>query len=352
LALEPKKILVIRLSSMGDILLTTPLLRVLRKRFPNAKIDFVVKNRFLDLLRTNPHIDQIYSFDETIGFADLRRIKHELGGIGYDIVIDIHKNFRSGYLRCCLGGAKILKYSKYRIRRFILIKLGLNLFRQIIPVHQRYIASATSLNLKDDGQGLELLLDQAVISKSDTLLKQMGFRGDHPVVGITPGAGFNTKRWLSERFTDVARRLVDEDNAEILLFGDAREREITTPIAKAIGSSVIDLGGQLTLMETACAMAHCDVVLCNDTGLMHLASALGKKIVAIFGPTTKELGFFPLAPNSQVIQVDLKCRPCSHVGSRKCPKGHFRCMRDITVDSVYEAVRDYLPSNKSYPVYG
>lgn len=338
---EPKKIIVIRLSSIGDILLATPLLRILKKRFPQTAIDFITKKRYFDLVQANPHLNQVYAFDEEIGFSDLRQIKRKIRANGYDTVIDIHKNFRSLYLRCGLE-AKILKYSKFRIRRFILIKLGLNLYQKVVPVYQRYIASAASLNVKDDGQGLELFLDPKVELTTDSLLKRCGFQGEHPVVGLAPGAAFETKRWLPDGFAAVARRLAEKDHAQIFLFGDTNDQAITKPIAEAVGTAALDLAGRLSLMETACSMAHCDVVLSNDTGLMHMASALGKKIVAIFGPTTKELGFFPVVRHSKVIQVDLKCRPCSHVGSHKCPKRHFCCMREISSDMVYDAVRNYL----------
>ena len=338
----PTKILVIRLSSIGDILLTTPLLRVLKKRYPEANIDFVTKKRYIDLVRKNPHLNQVLAFDEEIGFSDLSRIKRHIKNGKYDTIIDIHKNWRSFYLRSFIGRPKILQYRKYRIRRFILIKLGLNLYNQPVPVYQRYINSVKSLDVQDDLEGLEIHLDPRVQSFTNSFLQRLGLRTDTLTVGIAAGAAFMTKRWPPERFQKVAKQLTDDDGAQILLFGDTPDRHFTQTIAKAMGPAALDLAGRLTLMQTACAMAHCGVVVTNDTGLMHMASALKKRIVAIFGPTTEELGFFPVTPQSRVIQVDLSCRPCSHIGSHKCPKGHFRCMREISSDRVYAAVRDYL----------
>lgn len=340
---EPQKILIIRLSSIGDILLTTPLLRLLKKRFPQAEIGFVIKMQFYDLVRTNKNIDRIYCFDAADRFPALKSIKREIRNVGYDLIIDIHKNFRSYFLRTGHPGARVVSYPKYRLKRFLLIKFGWNLYRQVIPVQQRYLMSIAEFGVPDDGAGLDFCLDPAVQEKIDGLLKSLGVVTGRLAVCLAPGAGFTTKRWLPEYFTDVARCLIDEKKAQIILLGNEKDRVITREIAGCIGSSAIDLAGQFDLMETACALAHADLLISNDTGLMHLATALKIKTVAIFGPTTKELGFYPVSPLATVVEnLELNCRPCTHIGSNKCPKRHFRCMKDIEPEKVFKAAINLL----------
>ena len=157
-----EKILVIRLSSIGDILLATPLLRVLRKRFPNATIDFVTKMQFLDLVKTNPHLDTIFTLDTRKGRKALAELKHTLRSESYDLVVDIHNNFRSVYLRR-LPHALVVKIRKYKFKRFLLVKFGWNLYRVISPVYKRYINTVAQFGVKDDGFGLEFFPDGNIV---------------------------------------------------------------------------------------------------------------------------------------------------------------------------------------------
>ncbi len=340
---EPRKILVIRLSSIGDILLTTPLLRLLKKRFPQSEIGFVIKKQFVDLIRTNRNVDRILSFDSSAGFSDLRRIKREIRELGYDLVIDIHKNFRSCYLRSGLLKAKVVGYSKYRLRRFLLIKLGWNLYGKVVPVHRRYLTSVADLGIRDDGAGLEFFLDLAINEKVAAELRRRGLRANSLTIGLAPGAGFATKRWLPEYYAEVARRMVAEKSAQILILGGENDYAVAREIAGLIGKPVVDVSGQFSLMESACALARCDLLITNDTGLMHLATALHIRTVAVFGPTTKEFGFFPVGGMARVAEnLTLNCRPCSPMGSKRCPKGHFRCMKDLPPGRIYQLATQLL----------
>jgi len=151
------KILMIRLSSIGDILLTTPLLRILKKKYPNAEIDFIVKKQFVDIVRTNPHLDKIYPLDTTPGSHALRQLAQEIKTNAYDAVLDLHNNYRSKKLRRQFNTIGIVK--KYKWKRFLLIAFKINLYKEIIPVYQRYINAAKILNVEDDNQGLEFHLD-------------------------------------------------------------------------------------------------------------------------------------------------------------------------------------------------
>ncbi|MBN1560902.1 lipopolysaccharide heptosyltransferase II [candidate division KSB1 bacterium] len=332
------KILIIRSSSIGDILLATPLLRLLRHRFQTARIDFIIKTQFHDLLRMNPLIDHIYTLDTREGISALIRLRKEAREQGYDLVIDIHNNIRSHYLRR-IPHAHIVKIKKYKWSRFFLVAFGWNFYRAIVPVHQRYIDTVAHLGIVDDGRGLEFYPDPAVQTSMHSRLGEAGFDFDRPTVGVAPGASFATKRWPVENFAQVVKRMVDELKVQILLFGDTSDAQLTQYIARAAEHSVFDLAGKLTLMESACALAYSNVVLTNDTGLMHLATAFKISTVAIFGPTVRELGFFPVGANTSVIEnIGLSCRPCTHTGRKTCPKKHFQCMREIKPDQVFVSV--------------
>ena len=346
---NPRKILVIRFSSIGDILLTTPLLRLLRKRFPNAFIGIVVKEQYKDLVRTNIYVDEIFTFDAAKGFGALKKLRKDVRQKGFDLFVDIHKNFRSYYL-CFFSGVKVVTYSKFRIKRFFLVQFGWNLFKEIIPVYVRYINSVSMFGVKDDGNGLDFFQEQSTRDQIMARLKDQGYRQDLLTVCLAPGASFETKRWPKEYFANIAKRFIQEHNAQVILLGDEKDKSITQFIAKHINSSYFDLAGQLNLMQTACALSLGDVVVTNDTGLMHMAVALKKKTITVFGPTSKELGFFPVDDFVSVIENnDTSCRPCTHIGSHKCPKGHFKCMKDVTPEKVYTSAITLLNTSQLTP---
>ena len=344
---NPEKILILRLSSIGDILLTTPLIRRLDQAFPGAQIDFVVKSQFADLLRTNPHLDKLYTLDAKKGWPALRKLRRMLRLQKYNLVIDIHNNFRSRCLRR-QKNARIVKVRKYKVQRFFLVKFGWNFYRKITPVHQRYMDTVAETGIFDDGRGLEFFPDQGVQNEIDALLNNKGRNPGRLFVCIAPGASFATKKWPPEGFTAVAKKLINDFGAQILFLGDSRDAEMTQVINKKLDGAGIDLAGKLTLMQSACALNRVDMALTNDSGLMHLSTALGKPTVAVFGSTVRELGFFPVGPRAAVVEnKDLACRPCTHMGRRRCPKKHFRCMMDIPPNAVFDAAATLLRKSLS-----
>ncbi|NIA31884.1 MAG: lipopolysaccharide heptosyltransferase II [Actinobacteria bacterium] len=339
---NPQKILIIRASSIGDILLATPLLRLLRRQFPSAETAIVIKKQFTDLVRTNPNINNVIVFDSTGGLKELGRIRREIKKQHFDIIIDIHQNFRSYYWRV-FQKARIYSFKKYRIKRFLLVRFGWNFYKKIIPVYRRYIDSVKELGIEDDEQGLEFFPDKSVCESTMAILAEQGFQAKKPTIAIAPGASFANKRWPWDHFAAVAQKLGTEQNAKVLLLGGKDDATITQQITGKCGKQVTDMAGKLDLMQTACALAACQLIITNDTGLMHLANALKIKTIAIFGPTTRELGFFPDERISTVIENNnLTCRPCTHIGSDKCPKKHFRCMKDIRPEDVYNIVIKFL----------
>ncbi len=346
-----RKILIIRFSSIGDIVLSSPLLRILRTRYPEARIDFLVKSGYADLVRYNPHISSVIELRSS-KWNELNALRKRVADERYDVVLDIHNGLRSRYLRQFSHAHTVGVIDKQVLKRWALVNFHWNLYSQDVPVVQRTIEAANhgaSLDIEDDGQGLEVFVPNEISAKIATLLAHYGMKTSDAVVGIAPCAKHNTKMWLAERFTELAIRAVQEMHAKILCLGgiDDAERceDIVQHINSACGSQKAhNVAGQFSLLETSAALDSCSAVVCNDSAIMHLATARKRPVIAIFGPTVREFGFFPYGDRSMVIeQKDLACRPCSHLGSERCPLGHFRCMKDTTVDHVFQALGILAP---------
>jgi heptosyltransferase-2 len=291
----PHKILVIRLSSIGDILLSTPFIRQLRIKFKSSQIDFVVREEFKDLLKNNPHIDKLYilQLSETDG---LKNLKGRLHKITYDTIFDLHNNIRSNYLRR-IGARRVFSINKSKFKQSLLVYLKKNYYGKTIPIPQRYLNVAKAYDVKDDNKGLELYWDEdTVITSGKKINETLGGDGDQ-----------ETGKYL--------------------------ERQ----------NSVYNLTGKLSLLETAYILKKGMALVSNDTGLMHMATAVKTPVLAIFGSTVREFGFFPFRSQSFVIENnELNCRPCTHIGRKKCPKSHFKCMVDISTEQVFETLKSFL----------
>jgi len=336
--MEFRKILIIRLSSIGDIVLSTPLIRVLREKFPSAQIDFIVKKEFSELLKFNPHLTNLIELDTDRGFKELLRLKSKIVKEKYDLILDIHNNLRSIFLRT-FSGAKVLKVNKRVFKRFLLVKFKINLYKNAIPVAERYIEPVHQFSIKNDNQGLELFVPNHIVESAKN---KINFSESDFYIAIAPSAKHETKRWLPERFAELADNLVKKFNAKIILMGGKEDENRCEVVESMMKSKPINLCGKTTLLESAGILSLCKLLITNDSGLMHIGSAMKTNIVAIFGSTVKEFGFFPYGTQSIVVEKQVPCRPCSHIGRKKCPKGHFKCMKDIHVDEVFQACVNLL----------
>jgi lipopolysaccharide heptosyltransferase II len=342
---DPQKILVIRFSSIGDIVLATPLLRVLHTTFPSAQIDFIVRKEYAELIRNNRNLTHVFEFDSKTGISGLRELKKLLRLIHYNLVVDIHNSLRSRYIRWKLGADNVVVLHKRIFARTMLIRKKKNFYRSIVSVADRYIESLHKYKIKNDGKGLELFISVEIRARAFTKMNKLGVHLSGMMIGFCPSAKHATKCWPQEKFTELGIRLANKYDAKVLLFGSSDDKKKCLAIANAINDrsrkgKAIDLSGELSLLESAVAMEACTVVVTNDSGLMHIASAMKEKVVAIFGPTVREFGFFPVGKDQIVLErKDLYCRPCSHIGGKACPEKHFRCMNEIQIEEVAEAVK-------------
>lgn len=332
----PERILLIRLSSIGDIVLTTPLIRILRKKITGCRIDFLTKSKFTPLLRHHPDISHLLEFPNEGGLGALLQLRKFINAQNYDIVFDLHKNFRSFFLAAYQSVRHLSRLKKYSVRRLLLVKTGLNFYYQIKPVYSRYLDIAYKLDIQDDNLGTELHLPPTVKTQIRKRLAEH-FPDRKSCIAIAPGAGFATKRWPIKYFSQIVDMLLQE-GYHCFVLGDKKDKSLANTIAKD-NPSCVDFTGKLNLLESAAAIALAEKLITNDSGLMHIAEAVGTPVVAIFGSTVRELGFFPMRPQSRVLENPaIRCRPCSHIGKNRCPRKHFNCMRTITPAMVFHEV--------------
>ena len=339
--MNSNRFLIIRLGSIGDIILTTPLIRALRKAYPNSLIDYLVKEEFLELLQNNPHIDNVYSINSGYGLKEILKWRKKIISNEYTSILDLHRSIRSILMTIWLARVELGKLNKNLFKRIVLVKLGINLYKQIAPVTQRYFEAAQRYDLVDDGLGTELFHDGKIPMKIANTSESKNF------IVMAPGAGYFTKRWLPEYFAKLADKLIEKNNAEVFLIGSAADREVCNEIRKSMNNDVNDLSGLYSILETAAIIDASDALITNDSGMMHVAVSQKKPVLAFFGSTTEELGFFPYGGKYKVLEnKQLNCRPCSHVGRDKCPKRHFKCMKEISPELAYNSIINLMESKR------
>ncbi len=339
------KTLILRLSSIGDIILASPLIRLLRKKFPSARIDFVVRKEFADLVRYNPNITNVYEIDTTGNSTALKNLADLLKNINYDNIIDIHNNFRTRRLRSLLNTKKSVVVNKRTWPRLMLTLFKKNIYSSVVSVADRYVETVYYLGIQNDNEGVEVFIPQEIINKATILWQAAFIRQPAHVIALCPAAKHFTKMWPPEQFAELGKQCVN-DGSSVVLFGGANDEKYCERIRDLMISSgvpeemVVNFAGKSSLLESAALMDRCEIVVANDSGLMHIAAARKRPVVGIFGPTVGEFGFFPVGTNTEILQVQgLSCRPCSHLGGQKCPKGHFRCMKEILPDRVFQSIR-------------
>jgi len=324
-----KTILVIRLSSIGDIILTTPLLRRLNAAYPDARIDYCTKPQFASLLYSNLRVSVVYTTEQ-------------LPTDAYDLVVDLQNNIRSRTLVRSLHGKRTVYYNKENWKKWLMVQFKLNLSPSPRSVVDRYQDALEPLAVHSDSQGCELYPDS-----TDRAFAAQYFESGQKSLALCFGANHFTKRYPPHHLAALLSILLAEEPLQVILLGGKEESvqasEIMKTLPVAYRSKVLNLAGSCTLMQTAAILERCDAVLCNDTGLMHMASAFGKKLFVLFGSSSSVFGFLPYHTQFELFEVEgLRCRPCSHIGRDRCPKGHFRCMNDLSQTLIARKILDHF----------
>ena len=327
-------ILAVRFGAIGDILLITPLLRAIRTGHPGARIAVLTKERYVPLLSHNPNVNEVFGM--TPG-ESIREVAEQIRGVRYSHLLDLHGNLRSLALRGLVRGPWH-GFSKRRLPRLALIAAKRDFYDGDRPMAERYFEAAAGLDVYPDGAPPEFFLSPEAEAAAGEHLHRLGLGQGPALVALAPGAAHATKRWPVVHWIELARRLRGT-GAELIVVGGPDDVRLARWIASDIGAGAASVAGELGLQETGAVLKRAAALVSGDTGVMHMATGVGTPVVALFGPTVREFGFFPYqAPRSSVVELPLGCRPCSAQGSAQCPLGHHRCLREIAPASVYEAL--------------
>ncbi len=332
------KVLVIRFSSIGDIVLTTPVLRCLKKLGEkDVEVHFVTKRRFAAILQDNPHVDYLHLLDGKLSELISRMRKER-----FDFVIDLHHNTRSAIVKLALGRPSA-SFHKMNIKKWLLTNFKIN---RMCPLHvvDRYFTAAAALGVKHDGKGLDFFLPEGMTGLPAVLPPSF----HKPFIAFAIGGRHATKRMPNEKIISIIKKLP----LPVVLLGGNADSDNGKQIARTGGQQIFNACGLLSLQESAFVVKKAEVVIAHDTGLMHIAAAFNKHIVSVWGNTVTDFGMYPYMPNHNdklhIAEVkNLPCRPCSKIGYKKCPKGHFDCMMKIDEEKLLAAVNHMLSTQNT-----
>jgi len=335
-----KKILIIRFSSLGDLILTTPFYRELKKQEPKAELHLVTSTSFSALLKGNPHLHRIYELDRREGKPAFAALLKELKGQDWDLVFDLHQSLRSRLLLGKLFGwaYRLRPYihcmDKRGLKRWMLLSFKINWMKGFQSQRENYLtllqAAYPSAKLKNH---TELFPDSDAKQKIKTILTET-CPNEKPLIALGAGASFPLKRWPKEYFLQLGHSLLEKGYQPILMGGEGEEE--SEWIAEKGEGKFIDMTGQLSYLETAALLEKCQLAISNDSAIVHFSEAMKTPALAIFGPTVKEFGFGPFLKQSLLMERDqLSCRPCSRNGKGKCSNGEtLACLQDILPEDV------------------
>ena len=323
-----KKILIIRFSSIGDIVLTTPVVRCLKQQLDDVEIHYLTKLQYLPVIESNPYISRIFTIKQKIDEVLL-----ELNNEDYDYIIDLHKNLRSQGVLFKLQKSSST-FNKINFKKWLIVNLKINRLPDIHIV-DRYLKAVEFLGVKNDGAGLDYFIPEKDKVNIATLPKlfQNGY------VGWVIGGNHNTKIYQVEKIVEVCQKI----KSPVILLGGKEDSEKAETIKKAVGERIFNACGKFNINQSASLVQQAEKIITNDTGLMHIAAAFKKEIISLWGNTIPEFGMYPYLPGfengSNILEMkNLKCRPCSKLGYKECPKKHFDCMNRIDISELIQLI--------------
>jgi ADP-heptose:LPS heptosyltransferase len=332
------KFLLVRFSSIGDIVLTTPVIRCLKKQVPDAEVHFLTKQAFLPVVQHNPYIDKLHVLAHSweLMIEELRVEK-------YDYIIDLHHNVKTLRLKRELN-VKSYSFYKLNIQKYIYTSLKINILPKVHIV-DRYLDTLKSLDVKNDGAGLDYFISPA----EETTKKDIPASHHAGYIACVIGAAHGTKRWPVHKWKEFCERM----DHPLVLLGGREDMANGSEIASADPVKVYNACGKFSINESADLVRKAKLVISNDTGLMHIAAAWKRPVISLWGNTVPSFGMYPYYGDNflsnqkklpyEILQVNkLWCRPCSKIGYKKCPLGHFKCMEQIGSDIVLQAVSSRL----------
>lgn len=316
-----KKILIIRFSSIGDIVLTTPVIRCLKKQMPSAEIHYATRKSFASVLEGNPYVDKMHLLDK-----DLSAFIHALKQEEFDFIVDLHHNVRTARIKWALKKPST-SFPKLNIAKWLLVRFKWNRMPKVHIV-DRYMETVKPLGIELDDQGLDYFIpEQDVISVSDLPFQKY--------IGLVIGAAHATKRLPLHKLKELAAQI----DSPIILLGGKEDRLAGEELASLYPERMYNACGLYNLNQSASIVKQAALIITHDTGLMHIASAFQKPILSIWGNTVPDFGMYPYLTGSNKIDLraeveGLSCRPCSKIGFTSCPRGHFKCMELQDINAI------------------
>ena len=330
-----KKFLLIRFSSIGDIVLTTPVIRCLRTKYPDADIVFLTKKKFAGIVETNPYLDKVIVLEDDI-LDTIEVLKDEK----FDAVIDLHYNLRSLRIQQALKGIPFYSFNKLNTRKWIYTAFKINMMPNVHIV-DRYMETIKKLGVVNDGKGLDFFIPQnEKVKESD-----IPFSHSQGFIAVAIGAAHYTKKLP----VDKLKALCNGIAYPIILLGGKEDVVNGDDISSIDAVKIYNACGKFSLNESADIIRRSHLVISHDTGLMHIAAAFKKTVFSVWGNTVPSFGMYPYLTDYKIFQVNkLWCRPCSKIGYDKCPLGHFKCMNQMDVKSIVESSMEFLKTIKSF----
>lgn len=342
-----RKIVVLQTAFIGDVILTLPMVQLLKKRYPTVAIDFIATKRASGVLQNHPDISEVIIYDkygEDKGFKGFRRLTDLLKSKKYDAAIVPHRSIRSALLiylskittrigfNRSAGKIFFTHVEKYRFDLHE-VERNISLLKPLLIETQKKELPRLYPSLEDKKIVGKILFEEEILETSR-------------LIGIAPGSVWNTKRWTKEGYLQLVRKLLSEKYIICFIGGKEDVKLCNEIINNTTPGGVVNLSGKLTLLQSAELIRRCRVLITNDSSPVHLAAAVDVPVVAIFGPTVSSFGFAPYSNGSVIVDInDLDCRPCAIHGGDKCPIGTFDCMRKITHEIVFEKVVEVLNSH-------
>jgi heptosyltransferase-2 len=336
---QMEKILIIQTAFLGDVILTTPLIRAVKQIHPQCLLSFLLIPETKEVLVNNPRVDEIILYDKRgkdKGITTFISLARRIGGQNFGKALVPHRSLRSAAL-CYLG--------KIPERTGFDRSAGSFLFTRKVRYQTGIHEVQRNLSLLSDFPSNhwtdflpELFPIQEDFVTVEEFLRNNRADVDSAMIAIAPGSIWATKRWLPERFAQVADLLTTESKARIVFLGSKEDENLCLEISKMMEKKPIIAAGKISFLQSAALMSKCDVILSNDSAPVHMAVAMGTPVVEIYGSTVPQFGFFPCGDRNVILEKPLYCRPCGIHGKNKCPEKHFRCMTEITTQEVFEAI--------------
>ena len=321
-----KKILIIRLSSLGDIVLTQSAVQALCNEFSNTQIHYLTKKVYAPIVEMFNCVDKIHYWENKHTLLKKLRI------IKFDIVIDLHSKLNTFIIKSFSNAKQTVTYDKQHMLR-----------RQIINQKTDNVISSTVglyfTALRKIGINSEVFNPKLFPAKDTEMPKAFTTNENAKYIGLFPGALHKTKQYPIKQLAEFIDSVPTEWNCQFLIFGSEAENNLAEELNSLTKTNIIDLCGKLDLQQLVFAISKIDAVITNDSGPMHIAAALEKSQIAIFGATHPKLGFAPMNKNAILLSANLQCQPCSLHGGKECPKGHFNCMKLATAEQILNSLR-------------